>query len=502
MINLRKVVAISATGALAAVGLATGAGAQTPTVSSSVITTTLAVSGPVPVGVAGYRVDIECSKLQGLSSSTTTQNLTATFGTAGGSVGLPFGLNPTSVGGGSSCVVRATPTGTSNLTGTVPVIKIGGTVRPVTLQTTPVVAGSATWSTAVTPIVAATDVVVTFTYPSIVVKKTVVGDETVPGTDYGMTIACTGSRPALRFDDITVNPTIVGGTNDKLLKNIYVTAGGVQTYVGTGNNVVFELTNLPPVNASGGAGLGFGAPVDASGATFLLKKDATRTFGLNEFPTVQASDTCVIREVANGGGATSFSSTQPALADGTASPPLPGVLVAGSFSSAATLLSGQTVTVTNSYTGDFIISKVVTGDPKTNIAVYEISVACDKGGPKETFLLKDRQSKVYTGIASGTNCLVTETRSDGATASYADNSGDNTTDGRVTIKATAAGCIDTRLAAFPDCRANVIVTNDYNVLATTTTAAAATTVAPATTAAPAITPAPPTAVIEEPTFTG
>ena len=210
----------------------------------------------------------------------------------------------------------------------------------------------------------------------------------------------------------------------------------------------------------------------------------------------------MIREVANGGGATSFSSTQPALADGTASPPLPGVLVAGSFSSAATLLSGQTVTVTNSYTGDFIISKVVTGDPKTNIAVYEISVACDKGGPKETFLLKDRQSKVYTGIASGTNCLVTETRSDGATASYADNSGDNTTDGRVTIKATAAGCIDTRLAGFPDCRANVIVTNDYNVLATTTTAAAATTVAPATTAAPAITPAPPTAVIEEPTFTG
>ena len=43
--------------------------------------------------------------------------------------------------------------------------------RAVTLQATPVVAGSATWSTAVTPIVAATDVVVTFTYPSIIVKN-------------------------------------------------------------------------------------------------------------------------------------------------------------------------------------------------------------------------------------------------------------------------------------------------------------------------------------------
>jgi Domain of unknown function (DUF5979) len=141
-----------------------------------------------------------------------------------------------------------------------------------------------------------------------------------------------------------------------------------------------------------------------------------------------------------------------------------------------------------------IVSKVVVGDPKSNIAVYEVSVSCNNNGPRETFLLKDRQSKVFTGIISGTSCLVSESRSDGATASYADNSGDNATDGRVTIKGTASGCIDTRLSAYPDCRANVIITNSY-VPATTT--AAATTAAPATqapaTAAP-VAPAP----VEEP----
>ena len=126
--------------------------------------------------------------------------------------------------------------------------------------------------------------------------------------------------------------------------------------------------------------------------------------------------------------------------------------------------------------------------------MYEINVSCNNNGPRESFLLKDRQSYIKTGIATGTSCLVSETRSDGATASYSDNSGDNATDGRVTIKGTASGCIDTRLSSFPDCRANVIVTNSYVVATTTaapTTAAAVTTAA--TTAAPAA-PAP----IEEP----
>ena len=474
MINLRKAVAITATGALAAVGLATGAGAQTATVSSSVITTTL-VATNVPAGVAGYRIDIECSNLQG---TTGNQTLTATYGTAGGSVGLPFGLQPTTTGGGSSCIVRATPTGTGNLLATVPTIRIGGTLRAVTVQATPVVAGSATFATALVPITSATDVVVTFTYPSLIVKKTVNGDELTAGYDYPMIVRC-----------------------------FY--ADGVEMPNARQNNV-----------GTAAAGTGFNG-------NFTLKKDATRTFGISDFPFLATSSRCNVAEGNSGGASvTSFSSTQPANADGTAAPLLIGnnsggtvfngnlqigdptvpavtpAVPAYQFQSASTLASAQTVTVTNSFVGDFIISKVVTGDPKTNIAVYEVSVACDKGGPKETFLLKDRQSKIYTNIASGTNCLVTETRSDGATASYADNSGDNITDGRVTIKATASGCIDTRLAAFPDCRANVIVTNDYNVLATTTTAAPATTVAAATTAAPAVDVAPPTAVVEEPTFTG
>lgn len=445
MHNLRKVVALSATGALALLGLAvTGADAQT--VSTSNIGVALRTAGPLPTGVSGYRVDITCSNLQPAGGA---QNLTATFGTTGGAVVLPFGLNPTSVGGGSSCIVYATPTGTANLTAATPTITIGGTARAVSTLVTPIVAGSTTYRSAEVAVTAATDVVVTFTYPSITVKKVVAGDELTAGFDYPMVISC-------QYAD------------------------GV---------------NIPNVRAQSGAATGFDG-------NFTLKKDATRTFGVSEFPQLVVGARCQVTETNAGGGSTSFASSQSPNADGTARPALPGVIVGGVFQSASTEANGQTITVTNAFTGDLIVSKVVTGDPKTNIAVYEISVACDKGGPKDSFLLKDRQSKVYTGLATGMNCLITETRTDGAEASYSDNSGDNTTDGRVTIKGTASGCLDKNLSAFPDCRANVIITNSYNVTTTTTTAAATTTVAPATTAAPAVIAEPATPVVEEPTFTG
>ena len=154
------------------------------------------------------------------------------------------------------------------------------------------------------------------------------------------------------------------------------------------------------------------------------------------------------------------------------------------WKSSLTQANGSTITVTNDFYGDLIISKVVTGDQKSNIGVFEINVACDKGGPKDTFLLKDRQSKIYNNIAVGTNYLMTETRTDGAVASYSDNSGDNAIDGRVTIKARSAVCsgyatvsagslgtVPTPTTSYADCMANVIVTNDYNPPATTTTAA-------------------------------
>ncbi len=261
------------------------------------------------------------------------------------------------------------------------------------------------------------------------------------------------------------------------------------------------------------------APNTAAGFTgsFALKGGESKSFSFNEFPNLTVGSKCEVWET-NGGGATAtgFSST-----NGTAAP-LGGVNnSAGRWQSNLTAMN-ETITVTNSFYGDMIISKVVTGDPKTNIATYEISVACDKGGPKDTFLIKDRQSKVYQNIASGTNCLITETKSDGAVASYKDNSGDNTTDGRVTIKRRPiGGCGDVLsvtgsptnatpggpapTTTFNECWASVIITNDYNPPATTEApkapAAAPATAAPAT-AAPAVAPAPAVAVDATPTFAG
>jgi hypothetical protein len=257
-----------------------------------------------------------------------------------------------------------------------------------------------------------------------------------------------------------------------------------------------------------------------SAKVFTLKAGASKTFSSADIPELVAGSTCHVTEINNGGAANvSIAANDPskdpaAVASislpagplsatqfnpfysaninlGTTATP---IILNPTFASGGFSPGGSTVTVTNGFVGDLIVSKVVVGDPKSNIAVYEVSVSCNNNGPRETFLLKDRQSKIFTGIASGTSCLVSESRSDGATASYSDNSGDNATDGRVTIKGTASGCIDSRLSAYPDCRANVIITNSY-VPATTT--AAATTAAPATqapaTAAP-VAPAP----VEEP----
>jgi hypothetical protein len=290
------------------------------------------------------------------------------------------------------------------------------------------------------------------------------------------------------------------------------TGSPVSIYTQTVNAINSLSTPQPTPNVAGGFN-----------GTFALKGGESKSFSFNEFPNLTSASKCEVWET-NGGGATAtaFSSTNPADANGIAVAPSNGVTnSAGRWQSALTSMN-QTVTVTNSFYGDMIISKVVTGDPKTNVATYEISVACDKGGPKDTFLIKDRQSKVYSNIASGTNCLITETKSDGAVASYKDNSGDNTTDGRVTIKRRpVGGCGDVLgvtgaptaatpggpapTTTFNECWASIIITNDYNPVAapeTTKAAAAAPATAAPATAAPAVAPAPAVAVDATPTFAG
>lgn len=63
---------------------------------------------------------------------------------------------------------------------------------------------------------------------------------------------------------------------------------------------------------------------------------------------------------------------------------------------------------------------------------FTVSVACDKGGPKDTFPIGNHQVRIFSGIHEFTNCLVTVIDSARTLVSYFDNSG-NGADGRVTI---------------------------------------------------------------------
>jgi Domain of unknown function (DUF5979) len=422
MITLRKAVALTATSALAVAGLVAGtASAQSSQVA---INTSVVVSAVgAPANITGYNVIANCT-------APTSSSQIAAFPAAGGAA-IPLFFT---VSAANSCTftVNGLVGGTvSNPSAASVVATVGGSVRGT------MALGGTTGSVA---IAAGTTAVFTITYPNVTIKKVVVGEEIVPGSDYEMAVACYYN-----------NFGLAGSTKFKLKAagTKVVTTGDIPGLVAGATCHVAELTN------GGAAGTAYSA----------TKADGTTVTSIN-LPLV-------------------FTVVGPPASTESFNPFTTAGISGVTFASAGFTADGQTATVTNSFVGDLIVSKVVTGDPKTSIAIYEINVSCNNNGPKETFLLKDRQSKLFSGIASGTSCLVSETRSDGAEASYNDNSGDNTTDGRVTIKGTAAGCIDRNLSAFPDCRANVIVTNSY-VVATTTAAptTAAATTAPAATLAP------------------
>ena len=518
----RKALVLAAAGLLGSTVVATTAGAQTIINAQQTVTNSAKFVGPVPSGVTGVNVTVSCQFLTGASS----QSYTASIPVAGGTGIMNFNL--TSTAPGTSCTVSAAVQGTANTTVGSVDINVGGTSRAT--------GGAGTAATGSIPIQVSTTVVVTVTYPVITAKKVVAGDEPVPGFAYPMTIACSTPTPTAFIgtgvNDIAGNLYIAPGW--------FVVANGVRFFdfrtaaadvlpagsiLGTAANIGASAPAVLAAAIAFNAGGGVVAPVGgAFTGAFALKGGESKLFGLNEFPTLSVNSVCEVTEINSNGSALVYSSTQPASAAGVAQPNLGGVTVPATLTTPAIFKSaltkvGQEITVQNWFFGDLIISKVVTGDPKTNIATFEISVSCDKGGPKDTFLLKDRQSKVYGNISVGTNCLITETRSDGAVASYADNSGDNTTDGRVTIKARpAAGCAAPGsptgatpggpgfVTTFNDCIANVIVTNNYNPPATTAAPAAPATTAapaaPATTSAPAVEAAPAAEVEATPTFTG
>jgi Domain of unknown function (DUF5979) len=420
------------------------AGAQT---TNSALTISLGTKGPVPSSITGYSVTTTCTTLQ---NSLPSLAVTSNFGSSGGAASQNFSLT-----GASKCGFKVVATGIGARAALV-VISTGSTVRVTNgfnadqvFQTT---------DTQAIETIAATAFTISIVFPSFTVKKVIFGDELFPGTDYEMAAAC-----------------------------------------------LYESGN------------------SAGGTTFKLKGGASKTISQTEIPGLISGAICHVAEINNGGAAsTSFSTTK---SDGTESPGIAlgtdpasfnpftganlcpvrfadGVCRTGfGYASAGAVADGSTITVTNGFVGDLIISKVVSGDPKSNIGLYEVKLSCTNSanrGPNETFLMKDRQTKVFTGILTGSVCTVTESRSDGAISTLSDNSGESVIDGKVVIKATTSGCVDPRFSVYPDCRANVIITNTYAATAATaTTTVAVTTVAPAaapTTAAP-IAAAP----VEEPT---
>jgi hypothetical protein len=533
----RKAIALAAVAALAA-PFAMSASSNAQTSTSPTITVSAKASGTVPTGVSGVNVTITCKNLLGGGSNTNTYGIT--FGAAGLVTYWPLTGPAAAITGppaipanpGTSCVVGAVRAGTANLDKGSVSIAVGGVNRDL----------NSAGQTADLPLQSSSDVVVTVTYPQITIKKVVTGAEPTAGFAYTIAVNCSDTRTPF-IQTLTTDVNVPVGSLVVNGPGTFVTLAGIRYFdvrtslpvavgplasdlVGTAAIVGAQ----PLITAASLATFAFNVALAPAGTiagavifngTVALKGGESKVLGINEIPGLTTTSVCeAIETNSNGAPSLSYASSV-ANADGTIGS-LPGTLTPATgttpaiFRSALTKV-GQTITVNNAflYYGALFVSKVVTGDPKTNISTFEISVSCNNGGPKDTFLLKDRQTKIYDGILEGTSCQIIETKSDGAVASYTDNSGDVTTDGRIVIKRAVTGCLQpgaptaatpgTVGSIFNDCAANVIVTNNYNPPPTTAApapAAAAPAAAPATTAAPAVTPAPAVAVEATPTFAG
>lgn len=130
--------------------VAVPATAQVTATQLSPINVSVAYVGQVPANAA-VTVKVTCANLNGITGTQTQQ---AVFSNTAGTVTLRFPLQDVSVGGGSNCTFDVTGTQPASAT-----VKVGGLVR-----------------TGATPVTAATDVSVTYQFPSLTVKSQVTGD--------------------------------------------------------------------------------------------------------------------------------------------------------------------------------------------------------------------------------------------------------------------------------------------------------------------------------------
>ena len=228
-----------------------------------------------PAGVTGVTVSYNCRNYftggqvnlpfdditrtggsPGSEAKTFTLFGNATIAPTSGSFITNIGLQTVNLAAGTfgtSCTVTATMAGTANTASPKIEISVGGSDRTVTRSL--IASGTNFLASAITaelPIQSSTDVVITVTFPSITVKKVIVGDEANPGFAYPMTIACSGlsTSPGGFVASLQGNP---GASTYNINGPVYtdsagtaVARGGLVLPGGAGFYVSLQDTSVTP----------------------------------------------------------------------------------------------------------------------------------------------------------------------------------------------------------------------------------------------------------------
>jgi Domain of unknown function (DUF5979) len=340
--------------------------------SGGTILLTLRVNGQPPAATNAVGVRVYCRGLADVAE----KNIGTWFPIATSTVSLTFALQT-----GTNCWLTAIQQNGGfaadgpGVSSAGWVVSWGGATSTSPLAGAYTVTGGIVVQTMPLPVFSSTSVNVTLTFPSIAVRKIVLGEEPSLGQAYPMALTCSNG-----------------------------------------------LTVLAPTPAF-------------LGGTFSLRNNERRVFGFAEFEGLTGQSVCTVRETDSKGASVSYG--------------WPGGISSTPIDTAPA--NGSELLVVNSYTGNLVITKQVQGLVPPGTEPFETSLACDRGGPRLTFNLAHGESRRISDIATGTNCLVTETRSRGAVATYLDDGDGNPTDGRVRIQKVDNAC---------QC-VNVVVTNTF-----------------------------------------
>jgi hypothetical protein len=234
---------------------------------------------------------------------------------------------------------------------------------------------------------------------------------------------------------------------------------------------------------------------------FVLAGNAKRTLTPSDLPGLTAEHECVIRTAVSNGATSTYQSSQRPLSDGTRLSAQPGVLDRDGFASAPAFADGQTITVTQTFSGDLLLRRTSDSNAFGSNKAALFQIKCS-GGTQRTVTLQSGEQQLLAGLTSGQTCTASSLS---GSARFNDNSG-NPTDGSVTILTGRADCLDLR-ALTSNCRAVITVSatdesvDSEQLIPTTAPDQPPTTIVEAT-AMPAVTASPATPVNGSVAYTG